>query len=82
LEQLHVAEGQLTEAGQDVSRGNALEIRLIGAQTSLLQAKQDALTVGIRHLTCWPNSRTLERIYLGMEEAQEAAAAEAAKTVA
>jgi outer membrane protein TolC len=49
LEQLQVAEGQLREAGQDVSRGNALEVQLIGAQTSLLQAKQDTLTVGIRH---------------------------------
>jgi outer membrane protein TolC len=49
VEQVHVTEEQLAESEQDVRKGNALEVSLIGTKASLLQAKQDDLTARIRH---------------------------------
>ncbi len=48
-EQLHVAEEQLTEAGEEVGKGNALDVTLIGAKAALLQAKEEVLTARIRN---------------------------------
>jgi outer membrane protein TolC len=49
LEQVHVAEEQITESEQDVKRGEALEVSMIEARTRLLEAKQSDLSVRIRH---------------------------------
>jgi outer membrane protein TolC len=46
-EQLRVAEEQLSESQQDVDRGNALEVSLLEAKTSLLQSKQGELSLRI-----------------------------------
>jgi outer membrane protein TolC len=46
-EQLQVAEEQLGESEQDVNKGNALEVSLLEAKTSLLQAKQEELSLKI-----------------------------------
>jgi outer membrane protein TolC len=48
VEQLHVAEEQLGESEQDFNRGSALEVSLLEAKTSLLQSKQDELSLRIR----------------------------------
>jgi outer membrane protein TolC len=48
-EQIHVAEEQLSESEQDVYKGNELEVTVLGAKTTLLQAKQDELTARIRN---------------------------------
>jgi outer membrane protein TolC len=49
LEQVHVAEEQVAESEQEVKRGEALDVSLTETRTRLLEAKQDQLTVGIRH---------------------------------
>ncbi len=49
LEQVHVAEEQITESEQEVRRGQALEVSMTEARTRLLEAKQDELVVRIRH---------------------------------
>jgi outer membrane protein TolC len=48
LEQVHVTEEQAAESGQDVQRGEALDVALTEARTRLLEAKQDELTIRIR----------------------------------
>lgn len=47
--QLQVAEGQLAESDQNISKGSALDVTLIGAKASVLQATQSELTARVRH---------------------------------
>jgi outer membrane protein TolC len=49
LEQVRVAEEQVAESETEVRRGETLEVSLTEARTRLLEAKQDELTVRIRH---------------------------------
>ena len=49
LEQVRVAEEQVAESEQELKRGETLEVSLTEARTRLLEAKQDELSVRIRH---------------------------------
>jgi outer membrane protein TolC len=49
LEQIRVAEEQVAESETEVRRGETLEVSLTETRTRLLEAKQDELTVRIRH---------------------------------
>jgi outer membrane protein TolC len=49
LEQVRVGEEQVAESEQELRRGETLEVSLTEARTRLLEARQDELTVRIRH---------------------------------
>jgi outer membrane protein TolC len=76
LEQVRVTEEQLAESEAEVRRGETLEVSLTEARTRLLEAKQDELTVRIRHSDVLAQFNNLVGLPQGTQvEAEEQVAA-------